>query len=256
MYYDDDEIKDVKSYAELFDDDDKLRDQLSSRDPYGFADGDIEVAKAKRITKNNWPEYIKYLVANGANQGRATKDFFDGEVGSPYGYCSDNERCDYIIRELKYKDFDDVKNIIKRCIYANNYAIIKNKLGEVWSFEWGRHSDFEVIDDLPDEIDGDGDIKKLFASYDAWKPSKEFEAEAKEIGIEALDDALRDAKKYYSGKINYCQQIRDNCNVNPYYFQMALSDEKIFNKYYKYFNYDGIDEYKSYFIENFIKNNN
>lgn len=253
----------VKSFKQLFVEDVQLEDRVHKNEPYGFADSafdsEADMLKiCKRVTKNNWREYLKYILVNMFDYydcATTTTNFIDMYLNEKFGHgccpCIAGDAYEYLIYKL---DIDEeAVRFVKQLVAADNYVRVKYFIGQAWAEEFCDHDMYSNPSEVPAELDDDAEnewsAEKFLNRYEAWAPGEAENEASYNRGLELLEEALDEAE---NGVIDWRGQLAENEYVNMGFVYDALHDGDVFKRFYPLLNEEGQLDLFDMFMERVI----
>lgn len=257
----------IKTFKQLFVEDVQLEDRVQKNEPYGFADSafdsEADMLKiCKRVTKNNWREYLKYMLVNmldWSNCPARTSNFIDEYIDEKWGLTSApsdvGAAYNYLERKLEiYADNEqEICEFIKKLVAADNYCRVKYLIGQAWAEEFCDHDMYSNPSEVPAELDDDAEnewsAEKFLDRYEAWAPGEAENEASYNRGLELLEEALNEAE---NGVIDWRGQLAENEYVNMGFVFDALRDGDVFKRFYPLLNEEGQLDLFDMFMERVI----
>lgn len=261
-----------KNFEDLFVEDKKLENEAENvenkftLDWEGYGDEQRLIKKTKRnITEENFGDIIYWFVESAFSLGRSylndkLDELFNNNWGGRYSNIDDDKNklteaiIDYADRQVRngYWDFEnEITTNINELIRAWNYSLVHYRLGQSWAFEFGRHSDYEIISEFDGTgIDESGDVKKLLKTIDNYDWKKD-DDKFIEYGREALEGFLDDLDD--DEELRW-ESICEDGWTNMFHVERALkNDDELFLRVYNKLDEEGKEIFKDDYLKKFVE---
>lgn len=227
----------MKKFDELFVEDRALDSRLANNDENCFGErlsGDLALRSIKKITEDNWTDYIYFMVAN---TGYGDEDFADFAHRELNCYKRSEESDEAYAERVcaacrRLYSFGEIVDFIERAVKHYNYEEVKRVLGENWAYIYGVHSEVECVAELSDSIVQNGDVDALLDSYEHYDEHVDADYFMSK-GVEALEDLVDyDCACNDAGELDW-EELMENGYVNMFHVYWAFEhDAAVVKKYY------------------------
>lgn len=255
-----------KMFDELFVEDVQLETEAQNVESHFMLDWDyyegensLILSSKKEVDKNNFVDYVDWFVGSAFGLGRSRlndklEELFDESWGGHYDHRDQrDELVEAIIKNVErklYWEDVDYNSYIKELAAAWNYSLVHYRLGQSWAYEYGSHSEVEVVSELwGTGIKEDGDVHELLDSVDKYDPSLD-EDEFVERGREALESFLDELDE---GEELEWESVMEDGWTNPFHVSTALEkDEELFMRVYNRLDEEGRETFKSDYLKRVV----